>query len=149
MKLTPDEAEAKAQRLEGTDPQGPAREAHSRKAEAEATRLGLSPLATCPDANQFDPMGELQWSLPMAVAWIVWRSPDGVREHWDAYRQECLDWQGGEWREGFDGPVHKGYFLEQRRPATLVRLYLSESFRAEDESAPKPMMSVEDAQRAL
>ena len=94
-------------------------------------------------------MGELHWSLTMAVAWIALRSPDGVREHWNAYRQECLDWHGGEWRLQFDGPVHEGYFLEQRRPATLVRLYLSESFRAEDESAPKPLMSVEDAQRAL
>jgi hypothetical protein len=150
VKLTPDEAEAKAQRLrnELID-----KVRHGKltpaKAEAEAVRLGLSPLARCPDADQFNPMGELQWSLPMVVAWIVWRSPDGVREHWDTYRQECLDWHGGEWRESFDGPVHKGCFLEQRRPATLVRLYLSESFRAEDESAPKPLMSVEDAQRAL
>jgi hypothetical protein len=119
------------------------------KVEAEAVRLGLSPLATCPDANQFDPMGEFQWSLPMTVAWIVRRSPDGVREYWDAYRQECLDWKGGEWREGLDGPVSEGCFLEQRGPATLFQLYLSESYRMEDKSALKPLMSVDDAQHAL
>jgi hypothetical protein len=117
--------------------------------EAEAVRLGLSPLATCPDANQFDPMEELQWSLPMTVAWIVRRSPDGVREYWDVYRQECLDWRGGQWREDSDGPVYEGWFLEQRRPATLFQLYLSEGYRVEDESAPKPLTSVENAQHAL
>src|SRR6187200_2838150 len=95
-RFTPDEAEAKAERLrnELID-----KVRHGKltpaKAEAEAVRLGLSPLARCLDADQFNPMGELQWSLPMVVAWIVWRTPHGVRENWDAYRQECLDWQGG------------------------------------------------------
>src|SRR4051794_6108674 len=57
------------------------------QAEAEAVRLGLDPFETCPDPDQFDPMAEARWTLPMAVAWISWRSWDRVREYWDAYRQ--------------------------------------------------------------
>src|SRR4051794_37082144 len=57
VKLTPDEAEAKAERLrnELID-----KVRHGKltpaKVEAKAVRLGLSPLARCPDADQFNPM---------------------------------------------------------------------------------------------
>src|SRR5215208_29522 len=118
------------------------------QAEAEARLLGLEPLAKCPDPSEFNPMAEAWWSLPMAVAWIVWRSPNRVRQYWDAYRRECWDWHFHHWRVGVDGPVYDGYFLEERSPATLVRLRLSESFDDADDSEPKPMMSLGEAQHA-
>jgi Resolvase, N terminal domain len=96
------------------------------EAEAQASLLGLEKLASTPDPLQFDPMREAWWTLPMAVAWIAWRSPDRVRECWDHYRLECWDWHFKEWRLGLDGPIHAGRFLEQRRPATLSLLMLAE-----------------------
>ena len=121
------------------------------QAEAEALRLGLGlgPFARCPDPYSFDPMAEVWWSLPMAVGWIAWRSPDRVREYWDAYRQECWDWHFQKWRVGVDGPEYEGFFLEQRRPATLLRLYLAEPYVAAGDDASEQVMSVKDAQHAL
>jgi hypothetical protein len=48
------------------------------QAEAEAARLSIGELARQPDRRAFKPMGEPFWTLPMAVAWIAWRSPDRV-----------------------------------------------------------------------
>lgn len=62
------------------------------EAEAEAARCGLEPLNPDPDPTAFDPMSEVRWSLPMALAWIVWRDPDRVREQWDRWRREKSDW---------------------------------------------------------
>ena len=38
------------------------------EAEFEAKRLGLEPLASAPDPNDYDPMREPFWTLPMTVA---------------------------------------------------------------------------------
>jgi hypothetical protein len=95
-------------------------------AEVEAARRGIKPFASEPEPAGFDPMCEAWWSLPMAIAWIAWRSPHNVREFWDAYRSECRDWNCREWRDGPDGPVYAGHFLEQRRPATLSSLLFAE-----------------------
>jgi hypothetical protein len=97
----------------------------SDQAEAEAARLGLDPLAAVPDPQKFDPMAEPWWTLPMTVAWIVWRDEQDVLENYDPYRLEWLDWIFRKWRVGPEGPVHKGHFLEQRKPATLSRLAIS------------------------
>src|SRR5688500_2493305 len=82
------------------------------KAEAEAKRLGLEPLAPQPDPADFNPMGEVWWTLSMTVAWIAWRWHEEVLNVWDDYRLKCSDWHFREWRVGFEGPVHKGHFLE-------------------------------------
>ncbi|MCP4183441.1 MAG: hypothetical protein GY761_08995 [Hyphomicrobiales bacterium] len=36
--------------------------------------------------TRFDPMLEIAWSLPMTIAWIVWRDIDEVRNQWNEYR---------------------------------------------------------------
>jgi hypothetical protein len=46
-----------------------------------------SPFFPAPDNPRFDPMKEPYWTLAMALAWIIWRTPDSVRENWNAYRQ--------------------------------------------------------------
>jgi hypothetical protein len=62
------------------------------EAEARLLELGLPTLAPQPDPANFNPMGETWWTLPMALAWIAWRSPREVLEAWDPYRTECWDW---------------------------------------------------------
>jgi hypothetical protein len=96
------------------------------QAEAEALQFGIEPFASEPDPAKFDPMGETWWGLLMAIAWIACRSADKVREFWDPYRSECWDWHFREWRNGPDGPVHAGHFLERRRPTTLSMFLFAE-----------------------
>ena len=103
--------------------------------EAAAARLGFGPLATSPDARRFKPMDEVGWTLPMTVAWITWRDPERVLRFYDPYRTKCFDWHFREWRIGFDGPIHEGYFLEERRPATLPLLLISEQLNIEGSSS--------------
>jgi hypothetical protein len=89
-------------------------------AEEEAARLGLPPLAPVPDPASYNPMCETGWTLVMAIAWILWRSPRKVCEFWDTYRRECWDWQLP--RRAAGSPVQ--CILKQREPATLSRLIL-------------------------
>src|SRR5262245_20915646 len=118
-------------------------------AEAEAARIGLAKLAVTPDPAQFDPFKETWWTLPMAVAWIAWRSPREVRECWDPYRSECLDWHFKKWRVGFDGPAHAGHFLERRRPATLSWLSSAERYDSVRRTLPNGAISIKEAKAKL
>ena len=59
-------------------------------AESVAKRLGLGPLASEPDPNNYDPMREPFWTLPMAVAWIAYRTQDAVRNWWERVSEEVL-----------------------------------------------------------
>lgn len=59
-------------------------------AEFVAKRLGLGPLASEPDPNNYDPMREPFWTLPMAVAWIAYRTQDAVRNWWERVSEEVL-----------------------------------------------------------
>ena len=63
------------------------------EAEEEAARLGCGPLIPIPDPVRFDPMRESYWTLHMALAWIMWRTVDDVRRHWDEWRDEAKQWQ--------------------------------------------------------
>lgn len=113
-------------------------------AESVAKRLGLGPLASEPDPNNYDPMREPFWTLPMAVAWIAYRTQDAVRNWWDEYRKKFSFWSFREWRVGPDGPVNQGHFLEQRSNATLVRLQMVDATRDQAD-----LMSVAGAIDAL
>ena len=119
------------------------------QAEAEAHRLHCNPLSTEPAPSAFDPMPEEFWSLPMAVAWIAYRTPAAVREWWDAYRAECWDWNHRKARLGFDGPIQAGYFLEQRATASLARLKLAESIEDRSDRDPDFSTAVGEAIVAL
>jgi len=114
-------------------------------AESEARRLGLDPLASEPDPNKFDSMREAFWTLPMAVAWIAYRSPDAVRNWWQDYRKEFLVWNFREWRVGPDGPVNEGHFLESRPAATLSLLQMADAMRNNTDG----LMSAQEAIEAL
>ncbi len=62
------------------------------EAEAEAARMGLMALEYRPDPREFDPMRERFWTLPMAVAWIAYRTVSDVTENYYAYMAECRFW---------------------------------------------------------
>jgi hypothetical protein len=114
-------------------------------AEAEAARLGIEPLAETPDPARFDPMQEWNWSLPMAVAWVTWRTPDAVRKWWDAYRNECRDWHFKRWQGAPGGPVHEGYWLEQRSTATVTGMRTLTIVKEELDSDLQPLIPVNEA----
>jgi hypothetical protein len=88
-------------------------------AEAEAKRLGLGRLSRKPKESDFDPMSEPWWTLPMAIAWIVWRRPRLVLGFWDKYRFECWKWSSP---INIESNGQTGYRLVQRGPATLRML---------------------------
>jgi hypothetical protein len=108
-------------------------------AETEAKRVGLPPLERKPNVSSFDPMLEPWWTLPMAMAWIVWRRPQRVVLYWDEYRLKCWTWRRSLRRDR----------LLQHSPATLGLLLREErSGEAEVRDDPK-IMSVRSAKAAL
>lgn len=119
------------------------------EADAEAVRLNVGALERRPDSNDFDPIAEKFWTLPMAVAWIAFRDANAVREWWDKYRLECMDWRCRKSPIGFKGPVTEGYFLEQRPPATLTRMKLEDVDDGHRDQDPLFSMTVENAIDAL
>ena len=62
--------------------------------EAELAAKGLPPLAFTPDPARFDSMAQPWWTLPMAAAWIIWRTPHAVRRVWHEYRRKTRHWIG-------------------------------------------------------
>jgi hypothetical protein len=118
-------------------------------AEREAEQLGIAPLAGCPSPKTFDVMREAGWTLPMTVAWVMWRNPESVLSYFDPYRTACHDWHFRKWRIGFDGPIFEGHFLEPRSPATLSRLSLEDHFSAVEDSDERPILSFAKATQTL
>jgi len=55
----------------------------------EEAEAALPKIAEAPDPTEFDPIEETRWSLFMVLGWIMWRTPEAVRNQWDAYRMEC------------------------------------------------------------
>ncbi|WP_436642715.1 hypothetical protein [Microbaculum sp. FT89] len=120
------------------------------EAEAEAERRGLKPLRDDPDPSDFDPMNEPNWTLPMAVAWIAYRTPEAVREWWDDYRTRCWDWRELGPRNSADGPAYTGFYLEPRERANLDSLHFEEMLgRDVEEDDESLVMSVSAAIKDL
>lgn len=46
-----------------------------------------------PTEKHLDVLKEREWSLPMAIAWIVTRDTAHVQENWDDYRREWRFWK--------------------------------------------------------
>ncbi len=87
------------------------------QAERIARRLRLPPLNGLPDRNEYDPMRLARWSLPMAAAWITWRSIDAVRRNWSEYARQLRYWHrhrnGGWTPRGVAPPTLKGLFKRE------------------------------------
>ena len=120
--------------------------------EGMAKRWGQPPLQEAPDSSRFNPLEEAVWTLPMVLAWLVWRTPEAVRDEWDLYRTKCWHWQsfsrrlpvngGTSWRE-----VH-GHELVDRRRASVRELSLAEAFD-EANGETEFCMSVKSAREVL
>lgn len=115
------------------------------QAEAEAERLGVGPIATTPDPDDYDPLSETYWTLPMAVSWIAYRRADAVRQCWDVYRESCWTWRKSQYREG--EIIRTGWILETRGPANLA--YLALGAIVDQVDGAELVMSTSEAQDAL
>ncbi|MEF2548994.1 hypothetical protein VQ045_17685 [Aurantimonas sp. E1-2-R+4] len=61
-------------------------------AEAKPDDAGSDdPSPDAPNPEDFDPNSEVYWTLPMVLAWIVYRDSGEVRQMWDQYRSRCMD----------------------------------------------------------
>jgi len=77
------------------------------------------PFIKKPDHARFDPMAQPDWTLAMALAWIIWRTSNDVREHWDAYLYECTEWRGHQARFE-DGRTEIGWEARRRYPVSVA-----------------------------
>jgi hypothetical protein len=119
------------------------------EAEAEASRLGLEPFATAPDPMTCDPRADPWWTLPMTVAWIASREARDVLKTYDRYLVQSWHWIFREWRNGPEGPILKGHFLEQPNRATLPRLLLLENIRRASDALPEGSIEIREAESLL
>jgi hypothetical protein len=116
------------------------------EAEVEAARLGLRAIEYRPNPNDFDPMHERFWTLPMAVAWIAYRTAERVRENWDRYRLECVHWL---YSDQLKALGRSGFDLFHFTPANLRRLKMAEKLEEARDLDPDYSMPVSDAIDAL
>jgi hypothetical protein len=61
-------------------------------AEEWAASHDLPPFAGKPDPQGLDPMMEPLWTIPMALAWFIWRTKDAVIQTTDEYRLKWREW---------------------------------------------------------
>lgn len=119
-------------------------------AEAEAAKLSIPPLRTEPNQASYDPMTETWWTLPMAIAWIVWRTPGAVREWWDSYRAERRWWQSCRWSDKPGGPVYEGFDLQSVPRASWSLLALRTDYpKQRTRDMPWRPRSPRDARKEL
>jgi len=90
-------------------------------AERRAAELGLPPLINSPNENDFDPLVEPFWSIPMVLAWVGTRDADSVRTMWDRWRLEKEFWSWSRWQVPGE-PVNEGYWIKRLGPAGLIDL---------------------------
>ncbi len=119
------------------------------EAEAVAARKGFEPFERAPEPADFDPLTQRDWTLPMAVAWIAYRTVDAVREAWPAYCEECHYWFWQRWRSGPDGPIHEGWTLNQRHYPTMLHIELAAIVQHAEGEAAGQLMTVREARESL
>lgn len=119
------------------------------EAEVLAAEEGLGPFTRIPPTEQFDPTSIDSWTLPMAIAWIAWRSIDAVRDQWPAYCAEFREWNVRRWRVGFEGEATDGYFLQPRTETTLDLLEYDEIIRLDTDRYGDQLKSIAVAKAEL
>jgi len=80
------------------------------------------PFVSVPAHDRFDPMCEPEWTLAMAAAWVIWRTADAVREHWDAYLFECTELRISEQTFG-DGRTEVGWESRRRHAVSVHDIF--------------------------
>lgn len=124
------------------------------QAEAEAARQGFGPIATKPSRAEFDPDEMPWWSLPMALAWIAWRTTEQVQESCAEYRENWLEWFPGSWNvptedgQGFDRI--DGYELRALGGSSSVRLSFEERYMRATGTLPDTTeLTISEAEKEL
>jgi hypothetical protein len=121
-------------------------------AEAEARRLGLSPLCPTVNSEDFDVGSEPWWTLSMTIAWIVWRSMPVVREHYAPFRAACPVWTYQKLR--LPNPIGQGFIqqsgfvLKNRPPSTYSLIVISTCYPQSQEDLPR-LLTAFDARQEL
>jgi hypothetical protein len=109
-------------------------ELNPEEAEATAAEAAVGPLAKRPSPNNFDPMAEPHWTLAMALAWAIWRTPEKAREYWNDYRLQFSDWKPHNWL--LPDRREKGWHLESREAVDLHDVWRAKAQRHADEGLP-------------
>ena len=92
------------------------------RAEAWARERGLGPFESRPASGKHDPMAEMDWTLAMTTAWIIWRTPQAVQRHMEAYAEQCVDWVPCDYRRPArrgSAPSYRVRGFELQRPEVL------------------------------
>jgi hypothetical protein len=87
-------------------------------AESEAMLFDCGPLKLSPESLDFDPQTEAQWTLLMALVWIIERDLTAVRAVWNRARRNATEWIGSPL--GAIGTEHKkSWELKPLDPPTV------------------------------
>ena len=86
-----------------------------------AYELGLDPLVSDPDPDDFEPLKEQDWSLSMTLAWVMTRDLGAVREAWDKWRESKEHFVFQEWTVP-GHPKQSGWRLNQDWPSGLLAM---------------------------
>ena len=119
-----------------------------------AESKNLPPFVSEPDPTLFDPMDEPDWTPAMAVAWIIWRTPEAVREYWDEYREKCTIWvPHDQILPGDQGQVEGrrevGWETDKWRPATITSILSRAAIATRDGRNPHPPDPVNELRKKL
>lgn len=92
------------------------------EAEKEAELIGAGPLADGPSYSDGHPETELYWTLPMTLAWLIWRTPEKVSEYSNEFRFRRRIWvehspmiPGQLWHD----PTRRGWRLQRQTPVSF------------------------------
>jgi hypothetical protein len=92
------------------------------KAEALALSQGLEPLNPHPPKSDFDVLAESHWTLPMTLAWIMWRDPEVVVEEFGPYREATPHWASYRFAQPDTRELMIGFRLAPNGPATVRKI---------------------------
>jgi hypothetical protein len=93
----------------------------SEDAETEAILFDGEPLQLRPESLDLDPLRENEWTLLMALVWIIERDPTAVRAVWNKARRAATHWVGSPLAEsdGTGAEDKKSWELKPLDPATV------------------------------
>lgn len=92
--------------------------------EALIDNHGVTPLRPVVDPGRYDPMKKPDWSLLMAIAWIMHRDQNEVREFWDEFRTAQWEWFPVNVeiiRAAGQNERRTGFRLQQLKPSSFIQ----------------------------
>jgi hypothetical protein len=103
------------------------------EAEAEAQAAGIGTLECHPDPADFDPMPEPRWTLPMTLAWIIYRSVDSVRALMDCFQAATRVWRHIEYLENGKATKRIDLVSSRKSPLAVINEAGSDGIAARDD----------------